>query len=150
MVPERSDRETQAVNGEEFDIALDRAEDMLARVDRGRQAVNRYLVLTALGWAASAIAVALVFAGSSDAASIAIAATVAMLANVALSVSVRALLVRPLRKSVDRDERLAVETINLLRELLPLLSRQDRWNRFRTEQTRVRIARFGITVRKAR
>jgi len=150
VTPERSEREMQAVSGFEFDAALDRAEDMLARVDHGRQAVNRYLAMTALGWAASAVAVAVGFAGSSEATSIATVSAIAVLANLALSFFVRELLVRPLRESVDRDERSALETINLLRELLPLLSRQERWHRFRTEQARVRIARFGITVRKRR
>jgi hypothetical protein len=50
----------------------------------------------------------------------------------------------PLRKRIDRDARAAVDIVEIARELLPIVARQEGWSDLQTELFRSRLSRFPI------
>lgn len=54
------------------------------------------------------------------------------------------LLVAPLREQIARDETTMVDTINVLRELMPMIAEAERWGVTQRQLIEARIRRFPI------
>jgi hypothetical protein len=147
---EKSDHKPRAATGHEFDRALLQAESLLHQADEGQGIINRYAAALGVSWSITVIAATLILVSAGvSGTGIWIGATAVVIVNLILTWFVRSQLVQPLRYAVQRDERCAVEIVDMLRELLPFLARDERWSLFRTERSRARIARFPIAARSS-
>jgi len=142
---ERSDQESRAATGQEFEDALYQAEVLLRQADGWRTSINRYRAVSALGWGVSVIVLILVLAvGSASVVVDLTVVTAIVVANAVLTSTLQTVLIKPLQAALARDERCAINTVGLLRELLPFIARAERWSLFHTERARFRIGRFPI------
>ncbi|MET8067465.1 hypothetical protein [Micromonospora sp. NPDC005313] len=135
------------LSGPEFERLLGGAEHLLARVDAARERLRWYEALRAVVLAVLLLVGLVAAVSASDwwtGAGVAAGATVIVAwfaATFARSV------VKPLLSQIYRDEKLMVATVNMLRELLPLLSHDERWSEVRQDRSRLRLGRFPIEPR---
>jgi len=143
-----SDREenfTPRATGEDFELALKRAESLLSDVDcadRGLAAIRSgsWVLLTVI-----VLTIALLASFSNDL----IRASLAV-AEGLVSAAVIAALVRrwteAVRRQLRRDELSMIDLVNMLRELFPLVSEEEKWDSTQTKFIQTRIERFPIGV----
>jgi hypothetical protein len=155
VTSERSDRQAgerkaRATTGAEFDAGLDHAEGLLAAADAHRHAADRHLAVVALAVAASLVVLTSVAATGVGLTAVLLATVVIAVTDLVLIGFVVRAVVVPLRRTAAREERCAVDTVGILREVLPVLSRDEHWSLFRVEWARLRMSQFGIAARQQR
>ncbi|WP_349876903.1 hypothetical protein ABIH81_22705 [Micromonospora sp. HUAS YX12] len=135
------------LSGPEFERLLRGAEHLLTRVDAARERLRWYealrvvvLAVLVLVGLVTAVSAADWWTGAGVAAGAAV--IVAWFAA-----TFRRRIVKPLLSQIYRDEKLMVATVNMLRELLPLLSHDERWSEVRQDRSRLRLGRFPIEPR---
>jgi hypothetical protein len=67
-----------------------------------------------------------------------------LLLGVSLAAAIHLVLEIPLRKRSDRDARALVEVAGLVRELMPLVARHEKWNELQMDLFKARLSRFPI------
>lgn len=144
-MPRGDERQVRTVAGREFEEALDRAEALLRQADDWRLVIARYRVVDMLVKAVAGLfIVALLLLDAVDPSIRLVAALIVVAGSAVATLTIDARMSGPLRALVRRDEQYAAEVINLLRELLPFVARDEQWSRFQTEQVRLRFERFPI------
>ncbi|MEK8105799.1 hypothetical protein NKG94_12850 [Micromonospora sp. M12] len=150
-VGSRSEAESRYTSGDDFERFLREAEALLTAVDGARDRYRRYLIVERIAVAAilatgvcALIAVLPHYIGA--AATVAAFVVLATILVNSLRRNVRA----PLNAEIYRDEKVMAGMVNILRELLPLISENERWLELRITQTRMRIGRFPIEPRGRR
>lgn len=137
----------ESTSGADFDAALAQAEALLEQID---WADRRVANLT--GLAVAGVAFELALATVLSVASVSgVSRLVLLLGAVAVAVAVvlavDRVAIRPLRRSCARDERAMIEIVDLLREVLPFVTKRENWSNTRYQVARTRIARFPIGLR---
>lgn len=69
---------------------------------------------------------------------------IGILLGVAVTVFIYFVQEIPLQKRVARDAKAAVDIVEIVRELLPIVSRHEGWSELQTEMVRSRLSRFPI------
>ncbi|MGC4846391.1 hypothetical protein ACLQ3F_04095 [Micromonospora sp. DT15] len=141
----------QYASGDDFERSLREAEALLATVDGARDRYRRYLLV-------ERIAVAAILATGVCALIAVLPHYVGAAATVAAFIALPTVLVNSLRKGVRaplnaeiyRDEKVMAGMVNILRELLPLIAKNEQWLELRVTETRMRIGRFPIEPRGRR
>ncbi|ADL46901.1 MULTISPECIES: hypothetical protein [Micromonospora] len=135
------------LSGPEFERLLGGAEHLLTRVDAARERLRWYEALRAVVLAVLVLVGLVAAVSASDwwtGAGVAAGATVVV---AWFAGTFRRSVVKPLLSQIYRDEKLMVATVNMLRELLPLLSHDERWSEVRQDRSRLRLGRFPIEPR---
>ncbi|MEU4792628.1 hypothetical protein ACFWRG_22475 [Micromonospora tulbaghiae] len=135
------------LSGPEFERLLRGAEHLLTRVDAARERLRWYEALRAVVLAVLVLVGLVAAVSASDwwtGAGVAAGATVIV---AWFAATFRRSVVKPLLSQIYRDEKLMVATVNMLRELLPLLSHDERWSEVRQDRSRLRLGRFPIEPR---
>jgi hypothetical protein len=73
-----------------------------------------------------------------------IVAVIVFLLGISVATMIYLVLEIPLRERAARDARVLVETVGLIRELLPLVARSEEWDELQTDLFRSRLSRFPI------
>ena len=145
MPVESSGRPEVRTSGADFDSALERAESLLQEADRARdrfrilRAAQVMLPLTITVALAIAIGVSGVHLGRAVTTTL-ITWVIAALLDATIYVA----LVLPVRRRVGRDERVMLEIVGMLRELLMSVAEDEKWSASRLRLAKARIARFPI------
>lgn len=140
--------EARSITGAEFDVALLKAEQLLDSYDRGRAYIR--LSTVAMLAAALAVVIPLGVIAASVAPLVAAVIIAAGLVGVALLITVLLRHTRDLVAMVRRDERAMLEVIDMLRELLPDVAREEGWGPARYQIAAARVSRFPIGGRGSR
>jgi hypothetical protein len=136
----------EVASGMQLDHALQIAERLLEQAERtsGRCRVLRVtevgvvgLVLFVLtGWAGLDR-----FAGWVRLTTVSV---IGILLGVCVAAVVYVVLEIPLRRRLARDSRAVIGISELVRELMPLVARHEKWNELRTDLFKTRLSRFPI------
>lgn len=139
--------EARAITGAEFEHALEKAEHLLAAVDR-----NAGRVRAAYAWLSVAVVglSAPLFPLLSLGASTGFGYVGMSLAGIVLAAFLFTGHVAKLRTEERRDERAMFEMIDILRELLPDVAEKERWGPARYKITVARVSRFPVGRRGSR
>jgi hypothetical protein len=145
-----SDNETQAARratGTDFNETLHHAERLLRDVDGARTRIH-LIRLIGLGVVVITGLVAIPSAAWSDGLWPAAAATWSV-ASVLSVVVLASSSTKPLHRQLRRDELAMVDLVDGLRELLPLLADEEKWNSTLILLAQTRLERFPIGVEHA-
>jgi len=140
--------EARSITGAEFDAALDKAEQLLGFYDRGRAHIRLSYVLMLAS--ALAVVIPLGVVAASEAFPGLLGITTVGVVGVALLVVMLRRHVRALSATVRRDERAMLEVIDVLRELLPDVAKEEGWGPARYQIAAAWVSRFPIGGRGSR
>jgi hypothetical protein len=144
-VPVESNGRPDRTSGADFDSALERAESLLQEADRAR---DRFRILCAAQvMLPLAITVALAIAIGVSGVHLGRAVTTTLITwgiAALLDATIHVALVLPVRRRVGRDERVMLEIVGMLRELLMSVAEDEKWSASRLRLAKARIARFPI------
>lgn len=139
----------RAITGAEFDEALGRAERLLDSFDRIGARARVSSVLVAGSALAAFLLLALIVATGLPAAA-AVAVAVVGVAGEGLTIVAILRHVRALHAMARRDERAMLEVVDMLRELLPDIAKEEGWGPARVQIAAARVSRFPIGRRGSR
>ena len=144
-----SDRES--TKGDDFDLALARAEMLLEKIDRSRQHARWLRSLQ--GVIPLVVALALTLTAETGGVTLLKTLTVAVICGAITILAIgwiQISVLRPIARRIGRDERAMLEIVGVLREILGSVADNEHWSAGRQWLARTRIARFPIGPKGAR
>jgi hypothetical protein len=142
----------KAASGAELDNTLTIAERLLEQADRGSERC-RVVRIVEFGVVGLAIFVITGWDGLDRLAGWPRLTAVSLIGaaiGASLAALIYLLLESPLRRRLARDTRAAVQISQLIRELLPLVAREENWNELQLDVFKSRLSRFPIDPRGIR
>ena len=127
----------------DLEKALQQSERLLNEVDGGRRRIALVQAVSSALIAVVVLALALPEAGSHDPIPV-WAAIVGALAAALIIAALSQRLITLLRKQVSRDELIMIDLVNMQRQLLPLLARDEDWSSVQSILAQKRLERFPI------
>jgi hypothetical protein len=137
--------EARAITGAEFEHALEKAEHLLAAVDR-----NAARARAASAWLAVAVVALVVPVFPLLSMGTGYGYVGVVVAGAALAFVLFSGHVAKLRTEERRDERAMFEVVDILRELLSDVAEKERWGPARYKITMARVSRFPVGRRGSR
>jgi hypothetical protein len=142
----REQEPVSVTTGADIEDALRRAETLMASAEDAARR-RRALLVAEVGALSLAITAAALGTGLSawmSGARLALVWAVVLLAGVLVAAVIHVTLTVPLRHRVRREARAAMDIVDFLREVRPMVSEREGWSETRLHVVKARLARFPI------